>query len=262
MNPLDRLRYNRRQRLENLAGILIPWLITLVGFLGAHLLIDETTRHDRVLHLATIQTLVFPVVIAYLIQLTSIRRFENLLRRIPWEEMRLTLLTGREIYQWAIGRYSLHHVIAFVVTFILVWTAILLDSWEVVAKFPLVLLLLAGFAGTPVLIFISLNIGFHHLLRPGVGYFRARLLALMSLILRWLLFLGSMALIWFLFDMISYMGEQMIHTPAGWVVGVVQVLLWVLLFVVIVVMAGFLGRMIRASPVVVESFDRALHEEW
>ncbi|MCC5876633.1 MAG: hypothetical protein JJU11_10485 [Candidatus Sumerlaeia bacterium] len=262
MNPLDRLRYNRRQRLENLAGVLVPWLLVLVGYLGAHLLIDELSRHERVMHLATIQVLVLPVVMGYVIQLTSIRRFENLLRRIPWDEMRLTLLTGHELHQWAAQRWARCHVVAFLITFLIVWAAILWDSWEVVPRLPLLLLLLAALVGTPLLLVVSVNIGFHHLLRPGVGYFRARAIAFANLTGRWGLLLGAMALLWFVIDLDSYMGRQMVYQPSTWLIGGARILLWVLLIVMFLSVARFVAGMVRGSGRVIERFDRALQEEW
>lgn len=261
MNPFQALRLTPRQRLENLAGLILPWLMTVVGFLGAHLYIDQFTRHDRVHALAIIQAVVFPPAMTYLIQLSSIRRFENLLRRIPWEEIRLTLVTGRELHEWVVRRYFRQHLVVFLLVYPLTWVPILLDCRGIVPLGPLLFILSGGLVGTIYLFFVGTNRAFYELLRPGSGYFAARLRALAHLLIRWCFLLGGGFFILYCLDLSEFMGIQGVYPDSLTLIPIARILLLILALVVVAAMVTHVIQQLRSWQLVVKGFERALKDE-
>lgn len=124
-NPLHVLSFGRRRRVEAALADLFPWMIPVAGMWLLLFAFDRTVLGGWLPQLFYFYCLVLPVPLAYLVQIVAIRRFEGLLRRIPWDELRTTRLTARELHQWAVVDLHRRHVYLMIASAVLTWGPVL-----------------------------------------------------------------------------------------------------------------------------------------
>ncbi len=186
-NPLSSLRFTRRMRYENISLFILPWLLIFgVDFFVIKAYEFTPQKETRYLmYTFAIRPAIILFIAGYLTQLATIRNFENLFRRIPYNDLKATLISGTDLYGWLVKKAQVSNALGLLTS---MYITFLINLKQVNPGGLLAL------GMTPFIVYIILNsfvrTGCYYLLKDR-GYFLPRLKGL-GVIIIFILMLSSM----------------------------------------------------------------------